>query len=421
VTKYSRGIFSSFANYPFRFAVFFCMAFVTHSSSLWAGGLYLEEFATPSMGVASAGAEAVCMDASSSFHNPAGMTRLKGNEFMLTGGLLGGTAEFNPDSSTTISGGDGGDALGYAPLLGAFYVRSLSEDWKLGISLLSLSGAALDYGDNWAGRYQCQNVSLTTLSLTPTIAYRVNDWLSVGGGVTAMYGMLDLELDISFPRLPEDGHAELDGDDFAAGYNLAVLLEPSKRTRLGVTYWSKVEPEFSGDLETKGGPLGGFSLGSDTDLTFPQFIRGGVYHELDDKWALLGTVAWEDWSEMENLLISINSETGKVPRNWDDTWHFAVGAHYRIDDQWLLQGGIAHDTNPVDSKDRTSDMPIDRQHRVTLGIQQKRDDKKTYGLVLEYIDFGEAKIKSSSVRSGDFNGKFDKNWALILAFNVNWK
>ena len=401
--------------HPFLVAVLFCIAFATHSGSLWAGGLYLQEFATPSMGVASAGAEAVCMDASTSFHNPAGMTRLKGNEFMLTGGLLKGTTEFDPDSNTTISGGDGGDAAGYAPLLGAFYVRSLSEDWKFGINLFTISGAALDYGKSWAGRYQCQEVTITTLTLNPSIAYRVNDWLSVGGGVAAMYADLELKLAVPIPG-PVDGRAELDGDDVAFGGNLAVLFEPSNRTRIGVTYWSKIEPEFSGDLKTR---LVG-SVGSDTELTFPQFIRGGVYHELNDKWALLGTVAWEEWSKMKNLIISTDARTAKVPRNWDDTWHFAVGAHYRIDDQWLLQGGIAHDTNPVSSSDRTADMPIDRQFRYTLGVQHKRSDEKTYGLVLEYIDFGEAKIKSSGP-PGTFNGEYDSNRAILLAFNVNWK
>ncbi len=47
-------------------------------SSALAGGLYLNEFATPSMGVAGAGQEAVANDSSTNFafHNPAGMTRL---------------------------------------------------------------------------------------------------------------------------------------------------------------------------------------------------------------------------------------------------------------------------------------------------------------------------------------------------------
>jgi long-subunit fatty acid transport protein len=54
-------------------------------SSSYAGGLYLNEFATPSMGTAGAGQEAYAHDASTNFalHNPAGMTRLDGNQVSL--------------------------------------------------------------------------------------------------------------------------------------------------------------------------------------------------------------------------------------------------------------------------------------------------------------------------------------------------
>ena len=75
------------------------------------------------MGVASAGAEAVCKDASTSFHNPAGMTRLEGNELMLTVGILDAGVEFESTDSP-FSGGDGGRTGGYSPIFNAFYARS---------------------------------------------------------------------------------------------------------------------------------------------------------------------------------------------------------------------------------------------------------------------------------------------------------
>ncbi len=76
-----------------------------------AGALYLNEFATPSMGVAGAGQEAVASDASTNFafHNPAGMTRLDGHEIQLGAGLMRGDTEFDRDSDTPFNGGDGGD------------------------------------------------------------------------------------------------------------------------------------------------------------------------------------------------------------------------------------------------------------------------------------------------------------------------
>jgi len=142
-----------------------------------AGGLYLNEFGTPSMGVAGAGANAVASDASTSFHNAAGMTRIKGNEMMGTAGLLNATVKFDPDADTPISGGDGGDAGGPAPILGGFYVHSLNDRWKLGASFISISGAMLDYDSDWTGRYLNTDVKLLTMTFYPSIAYRVNNWL----------------------------------------------------------------------------------------------------------------------------------------------------------------------------------------------------------------------------------------------------
>ena len=105
-------------------------------SSAGAGGLYLNEFATPSMGVAGAGAEAVAMDASTNFafHNPAGMTRLEGHEIQLGAGILEGKTKFDRDSDTPFDGGNGGDQAGLAPLLGSHGVYSVSDDLKLGMT-----------------------------------------------------------------------------------------------------------------------------------------------------------------------------------------------------------------------------------------------------------------------------------------------
>ncbi len=124
------------------------------SGDALAGALYINEFATPSMGVAGAGQEAVANDASTNFafHNPAGMTRLEGHSVSLGAGLLVGDTRFDTDSDTPFSGGDGGDQAGFAPLLGSHGVLSVTDDLKLGMSVFSISGAALDPNSGWSGR-----------------------------------------------------------------------------------------------------------------------------------------------------------------------------------------------------------------------------------------------------------------------------
>jgi long-chain fatty acid transport protein len=387
--------------------------FILITTTAFAGGLYLSEFGTPSMGVAGAGSQAVASDASTAFHNPAGMTRLDGKQLMLTGGALKATVRFDRDSDTPIDGGNGGDAGDYAPILGGFYAHSLTDRLKFGTSIITISGTLLDYDDDWTGRYLNTEVSLFTITLNPTLAYRVTDWLSIGGGPQIMYA--DLEIKSKAPPPDGTGEVKIDGDDVAYGYNLDALFELSEKTRLGIGYQSKIEPEFSGDVEFKGG-ANSANAGTDTEITFPQFVRVGIYHDLNGQWALLGTVGWEDWSDFENINISTGQGSQQIPRNWDDTYKFAAGVHYRPVDQWLLQLGIAYDTSPVDSDDRTPDMPIDRQIRYATGAQYQWSEDVSLGGQFVYADYGDAKIKNDLLR-----GDYKRSDIFFLAFNVNWK
>jgi long-chain fatty acid transport protein len=387
--------------------------FIFINTTALAGGLYLNEFGTPSMGVAGAGANAVASDASTSFHNAAGMTRIKGTELMGTAGLLNATVKFDPDSDTPIPGGDGGDAGGPAPIVGGFFVHSLSDKWKLGANLITISGAILDYDDDWTGRYLNTEVKLLTMTFYPSIAYRVNSWLSLGGGPQVMYA--DLEIKAKAPPPNGIGEVKIDGDDFAYGFGLGALFEVSDRTRFGIVYQSEIEPEFSGDVKFSGGAVNA-DAGVDTKIPLAQFIKVSGYHELNDRWALLGTVGWEDWSAFKEVNISTGRGSQKIPRDWHDTWKFAAGVHFRPVDKWLLQLGFSYDSSPVDSDDRTPDMPIDRQIRYATGVQYKWSDRLSLGGEFVYADYGKAKIDNDLLK-----GDYKRNDIFFFAMNANWK
>lgn len=380
-----------------------------------AGGLYLNEFATPSMGTAGAGQEAYAGDASTNFafHNPAGMTRLEGNQLSLGIGVLNGTTKFDADSNTPFAGGSGGDQAGWAPLLGSHGVLSLTDDLKVGMSVFSVAGASLDPNNNWVGRFQLEKISLLTITANPNVAYRVTDWLSLGAGFQAMYA--DLEYKLAAPPINApvggDGRVKIDGNDWAFGYNFGALFELSPRTRVGVTYVSEIEPEFDGDLNVKPGTGPGFATDSDLKFTFPQTVRVGAYHELNEQWALLGSVAWEDWSSFDSLQVSTDLGGQSIKTEWKDTYHFGGGVHYRPVKDWLLQAGVAYDTSPVSNGDRSAYLPMDRQIRYAVGVQHQLTDQMSLGGSFEYIDLGDAKIRSNTLQ-GDYQDN------RILAFSV---
>jgi long-chain fatty acid transport protein len=227
-----------------------------------------------------------------------------------------------------------------------------------------------------------------------------------------MYGRLDMK--VAAP--PPDGRGQVkldDLEDVEPGFDVGLLLKLSPRTRIGVGYLSEIELNLDGDVSLS--PLG-LQAGLETKVPFVQTVRVGLYHELTDRFALLASAAWEDWSAFDNQVISVARGSAEIPRNWDDTWHVGVGVQYWLDDRWMLQSGVAYDSSPVDSDDRTADLPMDRQIRVAIGLQHHWTDKVKVGASFTYADYGDANIRSSLLR-----GKYEANQIFFLAFDLNWR
>ena len=389
-------------------AAFLTLVLIITSSAVEAGGLYLPEAAVTTTGTANAGTGAIAEDATTLATNPAGMTRLKGKSLSLGAGLLLPSTEFDVETSA-VGGGDGGEQGSPVPILSTFYVHPLGENFRAGLGLFSLSGAALDPDDDWAGRFQLQEISLLSLSAIPSLAYRINNWLSLGAAATITYATLDY--DVAAP-LSHQVSVEK-ADDFAFGYILGILVEPTPRTRFGLTYLSEVDLDLSGDVDIIPTPI---ASGIALDLPLAQTLRASAYHEINEKWALVGSVAWEDWSTLESQLVSTSAGSSVIDRGWDDVWHFAVGARYRPADKWLLQFGAAYDTSPVDADDRTADLPIDRQIRIGAGVEYDWNDAMTLGASFVYVDLGDAEIESTL-----FSGEYETNRLLFFGLYSKWR
>ena len=193
-------------------------------------------------------------------------------------------------------------------------------------------------------------------------------------------------------------------------------MEFSERTRLGAKYISETKYKFDGDIKVSGGAIGGLQANSDLEIVFPQMVVVNFYHEFNDQFAVLATADWEDWSAFDDIPLSISSVgSGAIPRNWNDTYKLAGGIHYRPTKPWLLQAGFAWDSSPVDSKDRTADMPMDRQLRYAVGTQYQWSERLNLGANFVYADYGKAKINSSNLK-----GDYKKNDLFFIALNASW-
>ena len=343
---------------------------IVGNGQAFAGGLWMYEQAASDMGMASAGRAASGLDASTAFGNPAAMTVLDRSQ--LVGGFMGInlTSKFHVDS-TTNSGGDGGNAGYFTPSATFAYVHKVNDDLRLGIYSGSYFGLGLNYNNGWSGRYYVQNAEFLTACINPSIGYRLNDYVSVGGGVSAVWGKLYTRVAIN-PLLGgrEDGGLKYNDTDIGYGYNLGVLVELSKQTRFGLTYRSAVDLDFSDkpDVNKEGwiiNALPDVLKNLKIDTTIPQAVMFSVWHQLNPKLALAANLGWQDWSRFGKPDITV---TGRQTRSltaelkYRDTYHVALGAQYRLAPKWLASAGVAYDTSPIDkARNRSPSLPLDRQ------------------------------------------------------------
>jgi long-chain fatty acid transport protein len=397
----------------------------------FAGGLWMYEQAASDMGMANAGRAASALDASTAFGNPAAMTVLDRSQ--LVGGFMGINlkSKFSVDSATN-SGGGGGDAGGFTPSGTFAYVHKVNDDLRLGIYSGSYLGLGIDYGDGWSGRYYVQDSSLLTACINPSIGYRLNDYISLGGGVSVVGGKMSTKVAIN-PLLGgrEDGRLKYDDTDIGYGYNLGILLELSKQTRLGLTYRSAVDLDFSDkpDVNKEGwiiGALPDVLKNLKIDITLPQAVMFSVWHQFTPKFALAANLGWQDWSRFGMPEISVTGrQTRSLTTNLDyqDTYHIALGAQYRIAPKWLASAGIAYDTSPIDkAQDRSPMLPLDRQIRYATGLQYELNNDITIGGAFEFIDAGSARInQAGGPLRGELKGEYNTNYITVFNMHVIWK
>ena len=396
------------------------------NQSARAGGIILYEIGTPDVGLASAGYSARAQDASTVFKNPAGMSLLGTNTQIQAGAqILYGSVKFSGTGSE--GGGDGGNAVGALPGASFFYSQALNDRVAVGFGTFSYFGLAEDYGDNWAGRYYVQKSTLLGMSLMPGASFKVNDWLCVGGSLNAMYGYLNTEMAINNGPLGGGGDGQMKLKDGVWGFGgvAGIIITPCEGTRIGVTYVSPVKLDFSDNPEFINSPiLNGspkFNKSLDLGVTVPQSVMLGIYQDLNEKWAVMADVGWQNWEKFGKVDVGYNGNNLTTQLNYKDTWHGALGAKYKYSPKWAMTLGTAYDSSAVDDADRTVTLPMGEAYRFGYGIEWQVRESLIVNLGYEFMWCGDMPVNQSGPVRGNLNGGYDNAWFSFVTVNVTWK
>ncbi|MGI4848774.1 MAG: OmpP1/FadL family transporter [Janthinobacterium lividum] len=418
------------------------------SGTAGAAGFALGEMSAASLGVAHAGGAAEASDASTVFYNPAGLMRMSGSQISLTGSGITPKIEFSNQGSLSgagnaATGGNGGDAgdLEFVPAM--FYATDIAPNLRFGIGLTVPFGLTTDYDSGWAGRYQALKSQVKTVNINPVIAWRVNEKLSLGGGVSAQYIDVKLSKAIDFGTvcvgslgaancapsgsLPQnkDGKVTVDGNDWGFGFNVGALYEMTPSTRFGAAYRSRIIHRLSGNASydipaglpaiLAASPT--FSnTGVNAGLDLPDSVDLSAAFDLDPKWTLLTDISWMNWSRFKELRISFNNGAADsvTQEQWRNTLRYAIGTTYKYDEKWLLRTGVAYDQTPVKSEFRTGRVPDNNRIWLGLGAQYKLTARSAIDVGYVHMFVKDSSInKSEPPVGGTQTGTYSENVNIV--------
>lgn len=403
-----------------------------------AGGIMIYEAGHEGTGLANAGSAVMASDPSILMTNPAGISQLAGTQINFNAQLILGDVSFSRDNANTFGGNEGGNALKYLPGSSFFISHQLDERSSIGFGMYGNFGLALDYDDDWAGRYFAQESAIIGVSFQPTYAYKITDDLSVGLGPRFMLGYFRTEVAVNNNVLglgnAEDGQLRYKDTDWGTGANVGVLYNLNERTKLGLAWTSKIKLKFEDKPELKKitNPLLRLALNRldadqlNVDMNVPQTVTTSVSYQLDPQWTLLGSLGWQDWSDFGKVGVEVDTDLGATSRTaqrqYKDTWHASIGAQHQINPKLRWNVGLGYDSSAVDDKDRTVDNPMNEAWRLATGVSYALQEDVDVHMSYTLIYLGDMDVQQTKARSGgSVSGEY-KNAALhVLGGGVVWR
>lgn len=422
-----------------------------------ASGFALREQSAVGLSNAFAGATAAGEDISYMFFNPASISRHSRSQAVAVASYLMPSISFESVQARTapgtpIAGGNGGDdATPNAFVPAAYALWDVAPDWKVGVGLNVPFGLETEYDNAWAGRYHAVRSRLSTISVAPTVAWRVTDVLSIGAGLQIEYVDALLTNAIDFGTLganagipgavpaQQDGFADLEGSDIGVGFALGLLAEPWQGTRFGIGYRSHIERELTGDarfaLDRAGtgariaSATGAFTdSGIEADVTTPESLSVGAYQDINDKWSVMGEVAWTRWSRFKELRIRFDNPVqpdNVTEEDWRDTMFIAAGATFRPSRHWSLRAGVAFDQSPVPNGTRTPRIPDNDRVWVSFGLTYapSPDLEFGFGYTHIFVDGSTSQLAATApgnAARGEFSGSVESSIDLLSA-QILWR
>jgi long-chain fatty acid transport protein len=325
-------------------------------------------------------------DATAIFHNPAGIAFLEGTQ------VSAGVTLIFPNTTLALDNWpdpayqsvDMESQVFYPP---TFYItHKFSDNIVAGFGFFAPYGLGTDWPDpvNFPLRYIATRANMQTLIFNPTLAYKFNDNLSVGVGVSYIHSSLELDLTyfLDLTAMPPLGAYDVpvtvDNTTGTAWAVNAGVLYKGESFSLGFNWRGGFTIDYDGDLDLdmSNVPIALPENGTVVaPFSFPHVLGIGAAFNLSDQLILTADVHYVLWNAFDVIVVEadvpglpISLDFPPIDENFKNSFLLRAGLQYQMNENFALRGGFLYDETPQPLDSMDTMLPDSDRWALTAGF-----------------------------------------------------
>ena len=360
-----------------------------------------------------------CPDASSIYFNPAGIVLIPGQIASAGASVIAPRGHFTDGASGQVS-----DLLiKYYPVPNIYYKRNFAADRAAaGIGLFAPYGLSTDWPVTSEGRFLGYKSLVHSIYVQPTVAFKLNDKVAIGGGIDITRTSLELRqrLDLStvaitgtpytFGTLPvgpvpkgtDFADVDIKGDAWHVGFQVGAIVKPHERVSVGGRYMKGQTVDVTDGTVTYTQVMTGITTspflgpvlgGKNVDtLVSPNFQSGGKLSNqsgsaslpLPDQFVvgvavqatpkLMALVDYQfvRWSMFQSLVITqAIAPTSAIIENYRNTSGVRMGIDYAVNPATSIRAGADLHGAAAPPETVTPNLPEGSRAEFSVGFGRK--------------------------------------------------
>jgi long-chain fatty acid transport protein len=361
-------------------------------------------------------------DASALRVSPANIMQIEKSELLINTAIWNGDISFTQNSGQSIQM----NKPWVFPASMYFVQPVIPGRLSFGLGLSTPYGMASSYPRGMSAplRYVMPYSSnLLTVDITPVVAFKLTDELSVAVGLDIMYADLKMKqlYDWTLFGGTSNGDIQLHGQGWGLGAYTGINWTVAKRHRFALVGRLPVKINFTGDFKASGMPAGsGFSPSSafNSDMTFPGSISAGYGFDVTDRFTVGFDFKWSQNSSHDDLPLLIGNNqpllgTNRSVFGWRNSIDLGTGMSYQLNESWVVRGGYMYSENSQPATTYSPTVCTNDRSIFSLGLGWRG---KTRGVDVTYAYVYNPTRVIGNASQPLFDGNYKHQWQ-VLSFS----